>query len=232
MIANFTRVSPLKVLDQSVRGRLGPGHLGVLIARAGVGKTACLIHIALDKVFKGERLVHVSLNEGPEKVSSYYNVIFHDLLKALEVRDDNDSRTMVDRNRMILAYLNESFDMGRLRANLTNLRDRLTFQPETMIVDGLDFEAADRPVFEAFKQLAVDFDMEIWFSALSHRHITTANERGIPYPCHATDDLFSLIIRLNPTASGTYLELLKDHERWPEPGTRVRLDPITFLAME
>jgi hypothetical protein len=101
-----------------------------------------------------------------------------------------------------------------------------------MIVDGLDFEAADRSVFEAFKHLAVDFEMEIWFSALSHRHISTANERGIPYPCHAMDDLFTLIIRLNPTASGTYLELLKDHERWPEPGTRVRLDPITFLAVE
>jgi len=232
MIADFSRVSPLKVLDQSVRGRLGPGRLGVLIARAGVGKTACLVHIALDKVFKGERLVHVSLNEGPEKVSSYYNVIFHDLLKALGVRDDNDFRTMVDRNRMILAYLNESFEMNRLRANLVNLKDRLTFQPETMIVDGLDFEKADRTVFEAFRQVAVDFEMEIWFSALSHRHISTENERGIPYPCHATDDLFGLIIRLNPTASGTYLELLKDHERWPEPGTRVRLDPITFLAME
>jgi hypothetical protein len=232
MIADFTSVSPLKVLDQSVRGRLGPGHLGVLIARAGVGKTACLIHIALDKVFKGERLVHVSLNEGPEKVLSYYNVIFHDLLKALELQDDNESRNMVDRNRMILAYLHESFDMGRLRANLINLRDRLTFRPETMIVDGLDFEMADRSVFETFKKLAEDFEMEIWFSALSHRHISTENERGIPYPCHAMDDLFSLILRLNPKASGTYLELLKDYERWPDPGTRVRLDPITFLAME
>jgi KaiC/GvpD/RAD55 family RecA-like ATPase len=127
MITDFSRVSPLKVLDQSVQGRLGPGRLGVLIARAGVGKTACLIHIALDKVFKGERLVHVSLNEGPEKVSSYYNVIFHDLLQALGVRDENDFRTMVDRNRMILAYLNESFEMNRLRANLANLMPRMTF---------------------------------------------------------------------------------------------------------
>jgi KaiC/GvpD/RAD55 family RecA-like ATPase len=64
----FISVSPLKVLEQSSQKGLGPGNLGVLIARAGVGKTACLIHIAFDRIFHGEKLVHVSLEEAPEKV--------------------------------------------------------------------------------------------------------------------------------------------------------------------
>ena len=73
---DFIKVSPLKILEFSSSKGLGPGNLGVLMARAGVGKTACLIHIAFDRLFRNEKLVHVSLEDVPEKVTSYYNVIF------------------------------------------------------------------------------------------------------------------------------------------------------------
>ena len=57
---NFIEVSPLNLLNMSLKKELGRGKLGVLMARAGVGKTACLIHIAFDKLFRGEKLVHIS----------------------------------------------------------------------------------------------------------------------------------------------------------------------------
>ena len=88
IVKDFISVSPLRILEKSSHQRLGPGNLGVLVARAGVGKTACLIHIAFDKIFRQEKLVHISLEEGPEKVASYYNVIYYDLLKALHINDD------------------------------------------------------------------------------------------------------------------------------------------------
>lgn len=53
----FISVSPLKILEESSRKALGPGNLGVLIARAGAGKTACLIHIAFDKIFRDRKSV-------------------------------------------------------------------------------------------------------------------------------------------------------------------------------
>ena len=68
---DFTNVSPLKVLEHASRKALGAGNLGVLIARAGVGKTACLIHIAFDKIFRKEKLVHLSLGEGPENADDH-----------------------------------------------------------------------------------------------------------------------------------------------------------------
>jgi len=227
----FTFVSPLKILEKSTRQGLGAGNLGVLIARAGVGKTACLIHIAFDKIFRDEKLVHVALAEGPEKVMSYYTVMYHDLLKALDIPDDDAHRTRVEKNRMILAYLNRSFDLERLRANLKNLREGLQFEPDTLIVDGLDFEKTERAVFEGLKKIALEFETEIWLSALSHRHITQVNDRGIPYPCNHIDDLFNLIIQLKAEPSGIFLSLLKDHGHPGSPETNVRLDPNTFLAM-
>lgn len=229
---DFISVSPLKILEQSSRRGLGPGNLGVLIARAGVGKTACLIHLALDKIFRGEKLIHVSLEEGPEKVTAYYNVIYFDLLKALNLGDNDEYRMRIDRNRMILAYLNRSFDLDRLESNLKNLAERLDFRPNTIIIDGLDFEKAGRGMLEGLIKTGRSFGAEIWLSALSHRHITETNERGIPHPCAAVDDLLSIIIQLVPEPSGIFLRLLKDHDRAGDPNVSVKLDPNTFLTQD
>jgi len=231
-VKDFVSVSPLKILEKSSRQGLGAGNLGVLVARAGVGKTACLIHIAFDKIFRQKKLVHVSLEEGPEKVTSYYNVIYYDLLKALNIGDDYEYRVLMERNRMILAYLNRSFELERLEANLKNLTERLDFRPDTIIIDGLDFERSGRSIFEGLKGIAGEFGSEIWLSALSHRHITEVNDRGIPYPCHEVDDLFNIVIQLEPERSGVFLRLLKDHDRHPIPEDSIRLDPNTFLAMD
>jgi hypothetical protein len=230
-VKDFISVSPLKILEKSSQGRLGQGNLGVLVARAGVGKTACLIHIAFDKIFRRQKLVHVSLEEGPEKVASYYNVIYSDLKKALRMDDDDEYRFLMERNRMILAYLNSSFDLARLEASLNNLAERLEFRPDTLIIDGLDFETTERAVFEGLKETAVKCGVEIWLSALSHRHISEVNERGIPYPCHEMDDLFTIVIQLQPERSGILLKLLKDGDRYHVPENSIPLDPNTFLAM-
>jgi len=227
---DFMRVSPLKILEMSSKKELGRGNLGVLIARAGVGKTACLIHIAFDKLFRKEKLVHISLEDGPEKVTSYYNVIFYDLVKALNMDDEYEARMILDRNRMILAYLNKSFEIKRLKENLKNLIEHIDFKPDTLIVDGLNFEKAGREIFERIKEVATEFNVEIWFSALSHRHIVDVNEKGIPHPCNELDDLFNIIIQLQPTKSGISLRLLKDHDNQVPPDASVRLDPNTFLV--
>ena len=228
---DFISVSPLKILEKSYQKGLGRGNLGVVIARAGVGKTACLIHIAFDKIFHHEKLVHISLDEGPEKVTSYYRVIYSDLLKNLHIQDDPESRLLINRNKMILAYLRQSFEVERLRASLKNLAENLEFRPDTLIVDGLDFERSERSLIEGMKDTAREFDTEIWYSALSHRHITEVNERGIPHPCQQFDDLFSIIIQLQPGPSGVFLKLLKDHGNPVVPDNGVRLDPNTFLAL-
>jgi hypothetical protein len=227
----FTQRSPLRILAGSTEKGLGRGNLGALIARAGVGKTACLIHIAFDKIFQNGKIVHVSLQDGPDKVSSYYNVILAELVRALGLKDERETRTLVEKNRMILAYLNQSFDLRRLKENLKNLSEKTGFRADALIVDGLDFSKASAETFEAFKTLAKEYEAEMWFSALSHRHITEVNERGIPYPCHETDHFFSVIFQLQPMTSGVQMKLLKDHDRPVKREDAVILDPGTFLAV-
>lgn len=229
---DFARVNPLKILEGSARKELGRGNLGVLMARAGLGKTSCLINIAFDRLLRGAKLAHISLRDLPEKVASYYSVIFDGLVTALKIEDEAEVRAAVDKNRIILAYLRESFAPTRLRENLNNLVREIDFAPHTLIVDGIDFSVSGRELFEAFRGIAQEFETEIWFSALTHRHLSEVNERGIPSPCSNVDDLFSVIMWLYLTESGVILRLLKDHDRDRVPDTTIRLDPNNFLAVE
>jgi thymidine kinase len=229
---DFFSVCPSKLLEKSASKELGPGNLGVLIAPAGAGKTACLINIALETIFHRKKIVHVSLKEGPEKVMHYYNVMYADILKTLDIRDDHEHRAMIEKDKMILAYLNNSFDTDRLRASLTNLKKELKFIPHALIVDGLDFESLDRAIFEEFKKIAAEFGVEIWFSALSHRHIAEVNEKGIPNPCNKLDDLFTMIMQLKNEQSGVFLMLLKDHDNHIPTDNSIRLNPGTFIPLE
>lgn len=229
---DFMKVSPLKILEGSSHKGLGRGNLGVLIARAGVGKTACLIHFAFDKLFRDEKLVHLCLEDAPEKVISHYNVILSDLVNTLNMDNEDEIRGLLGKNRMIMAYLNQSFEINRLRENLKNLTEGAAFSPNTIIVDGLNFEKSERDLINGIKEVAEEFQVEIWFSALSHRHITEVNERGIPYPCHNLDDLFSIIIHLEPLPSGLLLKLLKDHDNPTINDISIKLDPNSLLAQD
>lgn len=232
---DFSKVSPLKVLRGSARRELGKGNLGALIAGAGLGKTSCLIHIAFDRLLRGEKLVHVSLRDSPEKIASYYEVIFNDLMKAQQMEQEGGVRGLLERNRIILAYLRESFDLERLRENLANLIKRIDFKPDTLIVDGVNFAEVGRDLFEEFKGLAEAFGVEVWFSALSKGNGEEGDEgeeRKMPHPCGEIFDLFSVIVQLISSHEGVFLRLLKDHERESVPDTAVRLDPNSFLALE
>jgi len=225
-----TKNSLLKILEKSSRKGLGRGNLGVLVARAGVGKTACLVHIAMDKLLRNEKLVHASLQDSPEKVTSYYNVIFSELVKALNLTGPSDLKTQIDKNRMILAYLNQSFDLRRLKENLKNLSEKVGFVPDTIIVDGLDFSKSPAEMFEGFKKLAQEFKVEVWFSALSKTAPGNSKPQAIPAPADKFSSFFSIVIELQPTQSAVELRLLKDHESAAPLAEPVLLDPKTFLA--
>jgi hypothetical protein len=231
-MGEFSKMSPLKVLERSTRRELGKGNLGVLIAGAGLGKTSCLIHVAFDRLLRGEKLVHVSLRDSPEKIASYYEIIFKDLIEAQEVEQEEEVRNLLERNRIILAYLKESFDLERLRVNLENLVKGIDFKPATLIVDGIDFTDAGRDLFEGLKELAGALKVEVWLSALSREGGTEAEQGTIPPPCGELVDLFSVILQLISSHEGVFLRLLRDHERESVPNTAVRLDPNTFLVHE
>ena len=53
--------SPLRILERSIHGGLGKGKLGVVMARAGTGKTACLVQLGLDDLMRDKNVLHIAL---------------------------------------------------------------------------------------------------------------------------------------------------------------------------
>ena len=65
------RRSPRKLLERDGHPGPGPGHLALILARAGVGKTAFLVDLGIDALLAGQKVLHVSLEQTIDKVRDW-----------------------------------------------------------------------------------------------------------------------------------------------------------------
>jgi replicative DNA helicase len=99
--------SPLRILESSTRGGLGPGKLGVVMARAGVGKTAFLVQIGLDDAMRERPVLHVALRQELDHVRSWYDALFDDL--GLVSLDDSENSRLMIRHDPFAIRISESW---------------------------------------------------------------------------------------------------------------------------
>ena len=83
---------------------VGPGNIGVVVARHGIGKTAFLVGIALDDAIRGRKVLHVSLDKTVDHVREFYDEIFMDLAHSAGLEDLATARLEMERHRMIHTY--------------------------------------------------------------------------------------------------------------------------------
>src|SRR5215813_14067673 len=110
--------SPLRILEKSCHGGLGKGNLGVVMARAGVGKTACLVQIGLDDLMRDRDVLHVALGQTLEHVQSWYDALFDDIAQRSGLEDKEAVRAQMTRRRIIKAYGDLSLPPERLERTL------------------------------------------------------------------------------------------------------------------
>ncbi|MDT8297998.1 MAG: hypothetical protein RQ801_06850, partial [Spirochaetaceae bacterium] len=79
--------SPLRKLDKSINGGLGAGNIGVVASRRGIGKTACLVHIATDKLMADKHVIHVSYAKKVDHIISWYEDIFKEISLKRNLED-------------------------------------------------------------------------------------------------------------------------------------------------
>src|SRR5512136_3433002 len=94
--------SPLRILENSIHGGLGKGNIGALASRKGVGKTACLVHIAADKLLQGKPVIHVSYASRVDHIMTWYEDIFKELAKSSKTRSALDDFDELVRTRGIM----------------------------------------------------------------------------------------------------------------------------------
>ncbi len=222
--------SPLRVFEKSIRGGLGKGNLGVVMSRAGVGKTAFLIDVALDELLRGRRVLHVSLEDPVDRLRQFYEALFLELRRSIHLDDPVAAHLNMERHRMIHSYRSGELSVPKLRRNAEFLADHGHFQPEMIILDGVNFLNTDNQELGELKRLAVDLDVELWMSAQTHRDRPPRDPRGIADEVVRFEDFISVMVLLHPEEEGSItIELLKDHENRDLGQLKMQLDPTTLL---
>ena len=223
--------SPLRVFEKSIHGGLGKGNLGVVMSRAGVGKTAFLIGVALDDLMRDRKVLHISFGDSVDHVREFYDEIFEDLRQTSHMDDATETHLSVERSRMIHTHRGGEFSAGKLEKDMLFYKEHAGFEPQVVIVDGFDFASAEETDLAALKTYAEANQVELWLSALTHRDERITNPEGIPNPISRFEAWISVMILLEPHEGAVSLRLLKDHENPDVEALHIRLDPRTLLLL-
>lgn len=222
--------NPLRVLKPGP-GKDVPDHrMGLIVARAGLGKTAILVQIAMDCLLRGYKVLHVSIGEGLDKTRAWYDDVFDYMTAGLKQEEAAALHDELLRRRMIMTFKVSSFSRPKLEERLNDLVYQNIFRPDCIVVDGFDFTRADYEAVKDLKELMLAMDMHVWFSAVRHREDKRVSKAGVPAPCHEVDDLFDTVISLLPEPGGIVLNIIKDCPGCGESGKTLNLDPSTMMV--
>jgi hypothetical protein len=233
MIRNeLVKRSPLRILEQSMHGGLGKGNIGVIAAPKGVGKTACLVHIATDQLLEGKQVIHVSFSSATDHIISWYEDIFEEIAKryrldgSMEVHDD------IIKHRVIMNFKQDKVSARKVQYSLRAMINEGRFHADVVVVDGYDFEKAGIDEIQSFRQFALEAGIELWFSASFRDNGPDSTVNGIPDVLNKFLGEISVFIELEACGKYINLKLIKDHETFPASDLHLKLDPQILLIAE
>jgi hypothetical protein len=221
--------SPFRILERSTHGGLGKGNIGIITARKGVGKTACLVHLATDQLFQKKHVIHVSFSSNTNHIIAWYEDIFQEIAKRYKLEGAMDIHDDIIRHRIILNFRQDGVHASQVQRSLLSIINDAQFHADLVVVDGYDFSKSSPEDFHLFKQLAEKINIEIWFSATIRREEREFDESGIPLPLDSYISDVAVLIMLDPQDDFIHLTLVKDHDITPNSDLHLKLDPQILL---
>lgn len=222
--------NPLKLMGHEPDDIVPEGGFGAVMSRAGVGKTAFMVQIALSTLLRGKKVLHISLNDPVKKVNLWYKEVFNLLAKQYNVKQANQLWEAIISNRFIMTFKVEGFNVPKFKERMTDLTEQDIFSPKMIIVDGLPFDESVRKSLSDLKAYAKDHLMHVWFTIRTHRHEKPGPD-GIPAPFFHVADLFEVAIFLQPEGEKIHVKALKGGNV-PSDYPPLFLDPSTMLIKE
>lgn len=224
--------NPLRALEPETGPHAAPHRMGLVIARRGVGKTPLLVQFALDSLLRGNNVVHVSIGQNLDKTKAWYEDLFTELSQTYRLDHAAEVHHEIARRRMIMTFTADAFSGPRLEERLNDLIYQDIFLPQSMIIDGYDFEKATVDEVRNLLDLIQAMSLTTWFSGVRHRENDRVSPAGVPAPCDTFEDLYNTIFLLDPAGDAILLRTLKDDLGGSAAGRDLALDPTTFFIRE
>jgi len=224
--------SPLRVFEQSIHGGLGKGNLGIIAAKKGIGKTACLVHIATDKLFRNEHVIHVSFSQNVNHIISWYEDIFSEISKKRHLDHAMDVHDEIIKNRVIMNFNQEHISVEQILKSLSALINDGGFAADAVVFDGYRMTASNSGDVQTIKAFAEKMHLEAWFSISPLEENAQFDSYGIPEDLKPIADEIDVLIGLVFEGDHIALTVVKDHEEAASKKLAVKLDPKTMLISE
>ncbi|MBU1186037.1 MAG: AAA family ATPase [Acidobacteria bacterium] len=224
--------SPLRILEKAMGGSLGRGRIGVLASRKGVGKTACLVHIATDKLFQNKPVIHVSYSSRVDYIINRYEDIFREIAKKRNLESAVDVHDDIIKNRVIMNFKQDGRQVDQVLNSVRAMTEHGRFPAEVIIVDGFDFVNADFAEFHKFHDFAGQIGAEAWFSASLRGDEPIFDEWGFPEVLKPFDADIDVLITLGYKEDSIRLHLMKNGDKDVPGELSIRFDPKTMLIAE
>ncbi|MBU0944680.1 MAG: hypothetical protein KJ804_03920 [Proteobacteria bacterium] len=208
---------------------------GLVMARAGLGKTAILVQIALDSMLRNNKVLHVSIGEGVEKTRIWYDDILKLMDQEKKIKGFPELAADVMQHRMIMTFKESGFNAAILEERMADMVQQDIFKPACLVIDGFDFTAPEsESSLHELKDLMEKNDLQmIWFSAVCHRDDTRVSANGVPAPCHKVDSFFDTVLLISPEDNALKLKTLKCPAACSlGAGKFLLLDPATMLIKQ
>lgn len=223
-ILNIT--DPMSNLGFANESIISEGQFGAVLARAGLGKTSVVVQLAIFAMNRGERVLHISLDEPIKKVNIWYQEAFNNLAEKNKLETPAVAWESILPNRFILTLQLDGFTVPRLEERLSDLTEQGIFSPDTIVIDGLPFEETSPETIQALKEFAEARGVRVWFTTLTHRHEEPAPD-GLPIQLSGISDQFATAFQIIPENDMIKLKtLIGDNDK----SKFLKVDTATMLV--
>jgi KaiC/GvpD/RAD55 family RecA-like ATPase len=220
--------NPFARLGNNVEDIIEKGGFGAVLARAGVGKTALLVQLALNHMLRNRNVLHISLKDPVAKISLWYKEIFNNLAEQNKVGNAQEIWESLLPHRFIMTFKVEGFSVPKLEERLTDLTEQNVFCPDLVIIDGLPFDENVSAVLNDLKKLPCQ-KMSFWFAVTTHRH-EAPETSAMPPQMVPVANLFDIIIQLRPHERMIHVISLKGNTSTDE--SPLIFDPAAMILKE
>ncbi|NMC70105.1 MAG: hypothetical protein GYA57_08585 [Myxococcales bacterium] len=200
------------------------GRLRLVAARAGTGKTALLVQVAIDALLRGLPVLHLGLaGDTLAHVRSWYAGVYRDLTAGLPADEARAVWDRIEPRRLLMLFKSGTFTVERFLDRVRLLEAQGVFSPRVVVADGFALGERLRPDVEALARFAEERALEFWLAGRAARESDdlAAVVASLAGPCDT-------ILVLEPEDDAVALRVVRGPA--PAAAAALRLDPGTLLV--